>query len=253
MATDGKGLPWLDDRPTSYSLVVLGAATALVVLFIGASVILAVGHSVPTELWAAASGLSGALVGILAPNSKDAAVNAAASEAGHAAAKRAAAEQPAPVASSARTALLMVDAAPTVVRLRVAADQASAEADEAAKAAESAPPQDQESRGHAKDKALAKHAVLRAAANAAQDAQDSAKDAMKSTTYKVVIAFVVLLLTLGLGIWLTFELGEHQTKVATIRDTAMKDLSGALIALAAAAGGALVGFAAPAPSPPSKK
>ena len=47
--------------------MVVAVGSALVVLFAGASVILAVGHSVPTELWAAAGALSGALVGILAP------------------------------------------------------------------------------------------------------------------------------------------------------------------------------------------
>ncbi|HEV7161857.1 MAG TPA: hypothetical protein VGN25_01245 [Solirubrobacteraceae bacterium] len=47
--------------------MVIAVGTALVVLFAGACVILAVGRSVPTELWAAAGSLSGALVGILAP------------------------------------------------------------------------------------------------------------------------------------------------------------------------------------------
>ncbi|MDP9093422.1 MAG: hypothetical protein M3N95_10935 [Actinomycetota bacterium] len=48
-------------------LVVCAVGAALIVLFAGAGVILAVGHSVPTEFWAAASSLSGALVGLLAP------------------------------------------------------------------------------------------------------------------------------------------------------------------------------------------
>ncbi|MCW2495660.1 hypothetical protein [Jatrophihabitans sp.] len=48
-----------------HAVSAIGAA--LVVLFIGAGVILGVGHSVPTEFWAAASSLSGALVGLLAP------------------------------------------------------------------------------------------------------------------------------------------------------------------------------------------
>jgi hypothetical protein len=38
--------------------VVIAVGTALVVLFAGASVILAVGHDVPTELWSAAGALS---------------------------------------------------------------------------------------------------------------------------------------------------------------------------------------------------
>jgi hypothetical protein len=52
---------------TSYSLAVVAVGVALVSLFAGAAVILAVGRSVPQEMWAAASALSGALVGILIP------------------------------------------------------------------------------------------------------------------------------------------------------------------------------------------
>ena len=48
-------------------LAVGAVGAALVVLFIGAGVILGVGHTVPTEFWAAASSLSGALVGLLSP------------------------------------------------------------------------------------------------------------------------------------------------------------------------------------------
>jgi hypothetical protein len=55
------------ESKTSYSLAVIAVGTALVVLFAGAGVIVAVGHQVPQELWAAASVLSGALVGILIP------------------------------------------------------------------------------------------------------------------------------------------------------------------------------------------
>jgi hypothetical protein len=59
------------DSPTegrnSYSLAVVAVGAALVVLFAGAGVIVAVNRQVPQELWAAASALSGALVGILIP------------------------------------------------------------------------------------------------------------------------------------------------------------------------------------------
>ncbi len=54
---------------TSYSLAVVAVGTALVVLFAGAGTIVAVGHTVPQAMWAAASALSGALVGILIPTS----------------------------------------------------------------------------------------------------------------------------------------------------------------------------------------
>jgi hypothetical protein len=55
------------ETKTSYSLAVVAVGFALVVLFAGAAVILAVGHQVPQEMWASASALSGALVGILIP------------------------------------------------------------------------------------------------------------------------------------------------------------------------------------------
>ncbi len=48
-------------------VVASAVGVALVVLFTGAGVILAVGATVTTEFWAAASALSGALVGILSP------------------------------------------------------------------------------------------------------------------------------------------------------------------------------------------
>lgn len=47
--------------------VVLAIGSALVVLFAGAGATLAAGQQVPTALWAAASALSGALVGMLVP------------------------------------------------------------------------------------------------------------------------------------------------------------------------------------------
>jgi hypothetical protein len=48
-------------------LAVRAVGAALIVLFAGAGVTLAVGHVVPTEFWAAASALTGALVGLLSP------------------------------------------------------------------------------------------------------------------------------------------------------------------------------------------
>jgi hypothetical protein len=54
---------------TSYSLAVVAVGTALVVLFAGTATIVALGHTVPQAMWAAASALSGALVGILIPTS----------------------------------------------------------------------------------------------------------------------------------------------------------------------------------------
>lgn len=49
-------------------MVIVAVGSALVVLFAGASIVLANGHQVPTELWAAAGALSGALVAMLVPS-----------------------------------------------------------------------------------------------------------------------------------------------------------------------------------------
>jgi hypothetical protein len=234
VAIDSRGYEWIHQRAQPYSLVILGVAAALIVLFTGAAVILAVGHTVPTEYWAAASGLSGALVGILAPSPKERAKDAAARRAGHAAAAKAAAEQPPHVADTTQATLLLVETAPTVLLLRSEAERASKEAEGAAE-------QYQEEHAHAR------HTVLKAAADAVDRAQDVAASA-KEWEFKMLLALAVLIAALALGIVFTLELGEHPGKAITVRDTALKDLSGALIALATAAGGALVGFTAPAPS-----
>ncbi len=66
------------------TLVIVAVGSALVVLFAGASIVLANGNQVPTELWAAAGALSGALVAMLVPPGGPAAAmsQAAAREAG---------------------------------------------------------------------------------------------------------------------------------------------------------------------------
>ncbi len=56
-----------DNQGAGYVFAIIGVASALVVLIIGASTIAAVGHEVPRELWAIGGALGGALVGILAP------------------------------------------------------------------------------------------------------------------------------------------------------------------------------------------
>jgi hypothetical protein len=89
MAVPGTSTTPARDPITS---VVLAVGAALVVLFAGASTALAVGHTVPTELWAAAGALSGALVGVLVPPGGDAAITAA-SAAAHDQAHRSALQQ----------------------------------------------------------------------------------------------------------------------------------------------------------------
>jgi hypothetical protein len=56
-----------DSHGTGYVLAIIGVASALVVVIVGASTIAALNRGVPKELWAIGGALSGALVGILAP------------------------------------------------------------------------------------------------------------------------------------------------------------------------------------------
>jgi hypothetical protein len=295
-------MPVSEKDELSYRFVIVGVASALVVLFIGAGVVLAVGRTVPTELWAAASALSGALVGILVPPKRPespgaAAADAAAVSAGEATAKVVAAAQDDAVADAAQAAQHIVAQANNVADLRASAAQAlgamqeatrvvaapapvpAAEAlaaNEAAAAAGAAPPaeapaaaaaapQDGQgvlgAQGEAQADAIARHTVLAAAASAAEDAHAAVVDAVDPvrapTTFlgipikttvdlRTVFLLVIFVVALAVGIALAFHAGDATEKMATVRDTAVKSASGTLIALAAAAGGALVGLAAPA-------
>ena len=48
-------------------MAVVAVGTGMIILFLLAGITVAVGNGVPTEYWAAAAALSGALVGLLAP------------------------------------------------------------------------------------------------------------------------------------------------------------------------------------------
>jgi hypothetical protein len=58
--------------PVVYRMAVGGIGVALIAFLIGGAVIAANGKPVPTEYWTAGGGLSGALIGILAPSPKSA-------------------------------------------------------------------------------------------------------------------------------------------------------------------------------------
>jgi hypothetical protein len=58
--------------PVVYRMAVGGIGIALIAFLIGAAVIAANGKPVPAEYWTAGGGLSGALIGILAPSPKSA-------------------------------------------------------------------------------------------------------------------------------------------------------------------------------------
>lgn len=246
-----------DGSAVSFRFVVAGVASSLVVLFAGASVILATGHSVPTELWAAASALSGALVGILVPAKRadaGAAAAKAGTEAGEAAAATVAATQPAAVADAAKAAQEAVEQARTPSDVQEAAMRAVGVA-EATQAVVEAKPEDADvAAAHAA--ATAQVAILSAAAAAAAGAAEQAppepttflKIPVKAPVdFKIVVQVAVFLGTLGAGIYLAFHTGHEVASAISVRDETVKNVSGTLIALASAAGGALVGrSAAPA-------
>ncbi len=245
-----------DGSAVSFRFVVVGVASSLVVLFAGASVILATGHSVPTELWAAASALSGALVGILAPTKRadGGAAATAGTEAGETAAATVAATQPAGVADAAKAAQETVKQAQTPSDMKEAAMRAVGVA-EAMQAAVEAKPEDADAAAALAD-ATAQVAILSAAAGAATGAAEQAppdpttflKIPVKAPVdFRIVVQVVVFLGTLGAGIYLAFHTGHEVASAISVRDETVKNVSGTLIALASAAGGALVGRAA-APS-----
>jgi hypothetical protein len=293
-------MPINEKDELSYRFVIVGVASALVVLFIGAGVVLAVGRAVPTELWAAASALSGALVGILVPPKRPespgaaAAADAAGVSAAQTAATAVAAAQDDAVADAVQDAQHTVAQANTVDDLRASAAEALGAMQEATRMAAQVPtteapvvsgevapagatppagapasaePVSRDDRGalgaqgEAQADAVARHEILEAAASAAEDAHEAvvgAVDPSKAPTtflgiaikttvdLRAVFLLVIFVVALLVGIALAFHAGDATEKLATVRDTAVKSASGTLIALAAAAGGALVGLAAPA-------
>lgn len=242
-----------DGSAVSFRFVVVGVASSLVVLFAGASVILATGHSVPTELWAAASALSGALVGILMPAKRadaGAAAAKAGTEAGEAAAATVAATQPAAVADAANAAKEAVEQARTPSDVQEAAMRAVSMAEATQAVAEAKPDDADAAAAHAA--ATAQVAILSAAAAAAGAAKQAPTEpttflkipVKAPVDFKIVVQVAVFLGTLGAGIYLAFHTGHEVASAISVRDEAVKNVSGTLIALASAAGGALVGRAA---------
>ncbi len=269
----------------SNAVVVVAVGTALVVLFAGACVILAVGRTVPTELWAAAGSLSGALVGILAPppsqvtlgavattqaaatTAHESAVNAAkevastqqsapAREAAQRAVKAAEAQAPVdatrlsmgPVRMAPRE-LAMAAVAATYASHRVAAERARGLAD-VLKQQDAANPARVEEANATSD-------VLEAAAKGAQTAEGEAVKAgvdagaaaphatLEGVDKRVLVLLFVGAIAFIAGIVLALQVGHDAAKEAFEDDAALKNAATTLIALGSSAGGALVGLLAP--------
>lgn len=302
--------PNSNDRD-SYSLAILSVGAALVVLFAGAAVIAAVGHQVPKELWAAASALSGALVGILVPSPKtkadaagsvpvaaaavthSAAVTAARVAAGDYAnadpAVRRAADSAADavdsagsqVAKAAISASVSQELATGVVGAAINVHQA--DLDKANKALDAA--QANVAAGGAggmmgggqaaAQRAAAQRAaaqarvdVTQAAVDAANAARERAEEVARTSatigsvsiireSMKVILPLFVFLVALGFGLAIAggaihpagCALTSSSGNTVPACDSSLIQTSNELIALAAAAGGALIGLFANAPAP----
>ena len=295
---------------TSYSLAVLMVGIALVILFAGASVILALNHQVPQEFWAAASALSGALVGILIPTPRATPATDNASDAGRitqAAATNAAriaaqeieldpAQSPAAksAASAALTTVTQASAATTasdmvaksatpeeivdgVIELfaksrneaQTNANEAQSAYDTATDAEEQAEPAVQQKVQTAQtelDSSKAALSVHDAAADAASNAKGAATQIAasgaaaitkppgipKSTVWIVVIISIVLVLALALALIISLGVLHPSNCPLAAKgktqdcDSNLLQVGTAVLSLASAAGGTLLGlFATP--------
>jgi len=270
---------------TAYRYAIVGLAAAVGLFLIGVSVIAAVGHEVPKELWTVGTALGGGLLGVLIPSpqatpgSKAVAESTTVQNAAATAATKAAEDlaKQAPVANGenadetiahvtkmANEAVSMVKAESNV-ELALAAASANpgvgaagavlaAKHDQTAKGLEAQAKQPNQT--PAQQQALNAQAhVFRAAASAADDeetrktsqkaAQTAPKGQASNKDYftKLVPPALVFVAALGLGSLLTLGViaPEHAYQAAAIKE------GDGLIALATAAGGAIVGVLAPSP------
>ena len=291
---------------TSYSLAVVAVGAALVVLFAGAGTIAAVGHDVPQALWAAASGLSGALVGILIPTS-GAAVAAADPVADAASVTKAAATSAADGAAAqitgdnnqsaaskqgATDALAAVKSVDVDAKLKAmrdaktpvgemvdalsqiftAPEQAARAKAGAAQTAHDAGAQqggaDQATLEANRDKETAAHTVIQAADGAATSAKAATAQianpanpapapAVPAITGSMKVLIPVALVVFGVSLYLALRISSgdlyaHHCSVLIAKgsktscDSNLLGLGTAMLALASAAGGTLLGlFATP--------
>jgi hypothetical protein len=275
----------------AYGLAIVGVGTALVTMLIGASTIAALGHAVPKELWAIGGALSGALVGILIPTPRagssrestpraagyathNAAVDAArkkVAEVEHAAAAQAA-------IAGAQKALKDVEGqrrqlkAPLVGMASASALREGGQGHEAAAVAVNL---QHEALQKANDELLVRpddpglkaavevHEAAHAAAakTAPKAAQGEAGwfGAVKAITAEARILIPLLLFAVALALGTLLGLGVIRAHPCTPEAsscsyyaTTTKELSKAMVALAAAAGGALIGVFATSPGEASK-
>lgn len=212
---------------------VASIGSAMIILFLLAGITVAVNHTVPTEYWAAAGALSGAMVGLFAPppatraslTRQAARLAAAGPDRGPASPTWASAEQRAPAAVGAAAGGFAGPApAPPVVDIT---EPAPAGPGSAGPGTAGMSPAGYSARTERVE------AITRMAATAS------------SYDLRVIGLLAVGLGTLIAGIWLALTVGDHIP--GTAYDTAVGNASTALIALGSAAGGALAGLLTPTP------
>ena len=254
-----------DKASYRYAVIGLGVAEALFLIAVG--VIVAVGHTVPAELWTIGTALGGGLLGLLvpAPKAGGKAKAAASAAVAHAAAAKAAHDEATHVAGPAQAdAQTAADEVLNGAGASKAISQSKSNPTAAAGMLASAHAATAEGftamarkASDAKRPGLqAKARVYQAAADAAQapETQAAALAAAKiapsgPTTFgavavKVFIPVIVLAVSLALGTLLLTGVWIHPS--AAYRPDAIKE-GNALLALATATGGALVGIFAPSP------
>lgn len=257
-----------------YAVVGLGVAEAL--FLIGVSVIVAVGKTVPSELWTIGTALGGGLLGLLVPSpkgsgkAKAAASAAAAHSAAATAARAAAAREDADVrpaadaaaqevanAKGAASAMSKSGSNPTAAAVMVAGNHATKAAALAQQAKDTlADPPNPTADQKAKD-LQARSRVYQAASEAAGSPQTQ-RDALAAANAapagpptfgailaKLIVPLLVFGVALALGILLTTGVWIHPS--AGYHAEAIKT-GNALLALATATGGAIVGIFAPSPA-----
>ncbi len=270
-----------------YTFAIVGVSAALVVTIIGACTIAALGHGVPKELWAIGGALSGALVGILVPSPRLAsggeATPAAAGYKTHNAAVEAARSKAVEIqrsagvtpeqAAGAREALQQVERQVAGVKSKLASmarislvnegGQAHTAAAEAVQLQRDLLEQATQAAGnHPDDLGLrAAKEVHEAAGDAASQAAPGAAQrapgwfaAVKTITSEAKLFVPLLLFVVALALGVLMGLGAihaqpcpGEAKSCTYYAGTTKQAANALIALASAAGGALLGVFANSP------
>jgi hypothetical protein len=267
----------------AYTFAIVGVGTALVVMLIGASTIAALGHGVPKELWAIGGALSGALVGILVPSPRLASGGEATpAAAGYKTHKTAEIAQSAGVrpeqAAGAKEALWRVEQQGGELKHKLTSTAVVTSVNENGQAHRAAADAVQLQRGalekvtqEARDSPAnlnlqAAKEVHEAAHEAASQAAPGAAQrapgwfaAVKTISAEAKIFVPLLLFAVALALGVLLGLGvihaqpcPAEAKSCTYYAGTTKQAANALIALASAAGGALLGVFATSPGDAAK-